>query len=250
MTPVDQDGTGTSADSAAATGAAPGACRGAVPEASRGTVPGVSSGAASKAPSEENSKETSKRAPARASAAASSASRSRRTVSRRGVRLAVAATGLAGALVLTGCGGDGGSGGDPTPSGTASAPADGGTGGTGGADGTDAPAASSAPAGELEGSWLATADGKAVALMVTGEQAALFVTGGTVCSGTTREDAGTPTISLRCTGGDGGRTSGTVDSVSGSTLRITWEGSPGTETYTKAEGGRLPSGLPTTGPGS
>ncbi|MFF3718539.1 hypothetical protein [Streptomyces prasinus] len=174
-------------------------------------------------------------------------------MSRRRVRLTVAATGLAGTLALTGCGGDGdnGSGGDSTASAEASVPAGAGPdGGTGGADGTGGPAASSAPAGELEGSWLTTADGKAVVLMFTGEQAALFATGGTMCSGTTQEDAGTSTISLRCAGGDEGRTSGTVDSVGGSTLKVVWEGSLGTETYTKAEGGRLPSGLPTTGPGS
>ncbi|MFF0115811.1 hypothetical protein [Streptomyces prasinus] len=174
-------------------------------------------------------------------------------MSRRRVRLAVAATGLAGALALTGCGGDGdsGSGYDSTPSAGASVPADADPdGGTGGPDGTGDPAASSAPAGELEGSWLTTADGKAVVLMFTGEQAALFATGGTLCSGTAQEDAGTSTISLRCAGGDEGRTSGTVDSVGGSTLKVIWEGSLGTETYTKAEGGRLPSGLPTAGLGS
>ncbi|MEF9905450.1 hypothetical protein [Streptomyces sp. P9-A2] len=184
-------------------------------------------------------------------------SRSWRTVSRRRIRLAVAATGLAGALVLTGCGSDSDSGDDSTPSAepsaSASADPDGGTGGTGGTDGPDGPDGpdtSNAPAGELEGSWLTTVDGKAVALMFTGEQAALFATGGTVCSGTAQEDAGTSTISLRCARGDEDRASGTVDSVSGSTLKVTWEGSLGTETYTKAEGGRMPSGLPTAGLGS
>ncbi|MFC5953179.1 hypothetical protein ACFP51_01340 [Streptomyces pratens] len=178
-------------------------------------------------------------------------SRSWRTVSRRRVRLAVAATGLAGALVLTGCSSDSDSGDDSTPSAepsaSSSADPDGGTGGTGGTDGPDT---SSAPAGELEGSWLTTADGKAVALMFTGEQAALFATGGTICSGTTQGNAGTPRISLKCANGNEDRASGTVDSVSGTTLKITWEGSAGTETYTKAEGGRMPSGLPTAGLGS
>ncbi|MFI8305231.1 hypothetical protein ACIF80_17625 [Streptomyces sp. NPDC085927] len=182
---------------------------------------------------------------------ASSAPYSWRTVSRRRVRLAVAATGLAGALVLTGCSGDSDSGDDSTPSAEASASADADPdGGTGGTDETGGSATSGAPAGELEGSWLTTVDGKAVALMFTGEQAALFATGGTVCSGTAQEDAGTPTISLQCTDGNEDRASGTVDSVSGSTLKVTWEGSLGTETYTKAEGGRLPSGLPTAGLGS
>lgn len=183
--------------------------------------------------------------------AASSASGSWLTVSRRRVRLAVAAMGLAGALVLTGCSSDSDSGDDSTPSAETSA-SDGADpdGGTGGTDETDGSDASSAPAGELEGSWLTTVDGKAVALMFTGEQAALFATGGTVCSGSTQEDAGTSAISLTCTDGNEDRENGTVDSVSGSTLKVTWEGSLGTETYTKTEGGRLPSGLPTTGLGS
>ncbi|GAB2819984.1 hypothetical protein GCM10027073_59130 [Streptomyces chlorus] len=167
------------------------------------------------------------------------------------MRLAVAATGLAGALVLTGCSSDSDSGDDSTPSAEPSTSAttdpDGGTGETDETGGSDT---SSAPAGELEGSWLTTADGKAVALMFTGEQAALFATGGTVCSGTAQEDAGTSTISLKCANGNEDRASGTVDSVSGATLKVTWEGSLGTETYTKAEGSRLPSGLPTAGPGS
>ncbi|MFE7812954.1 hypothetical protein ACFU5P_13480 [Streptomyces sp. NPDC057433] len=181
------------------------------------------------------------------------ATRSRRPLSRRRVRLAVAAAGLAGALALTGCSSDGDSGDDPsTPTAAPSAPADGDPdGGTEGTDEPDGSDASGAPAGELEGSWLTTADGRAVALMFTGERAALFATGGTVCSGTAQEDAGTATtISLDCADGDGDRANGTVDSVSGSTLKVTWEGSLGTETYTKAEGGRLPSGLPTAGLGS
>ncbi|WP_406726238.1 hypothetical protein WJ438_18495 [Streptomyces sp. GD-15H] len=161
------------------------------------------------------------------------------------MRIACAAMGLAGALVLTGCGGDGGSGDDSVPSATPStttAPESGGGTGSGGSD------ASSAPAGELEGSWLTTAEGKAVALVFTGDQAALFATGGTVCSGTAREDAGAAsTIRLKCADGKADRANGTVDSLSGSTLKVTWESSLGTETFTKAEGGQLPTGLPTAG---
>ncbi len=98
----------------------------------------------------------------------------------RRARWALAAVGLAGALTLTACGGDGDGGSDdsagtPTPSVTRTADSGGGTGGTGGSDG--------APAGDLQGSWLTTADGKAVVLMVNGDEAALFATGGTVCSG-------------------------------------------------------------------
>lgn len=155
------------------------------------------------------------------------------------VRVAAAAAGLAGALALTACSSGGDSGDDsassPAPSLSASAGTDGGSDDTG----------SGGPAGELEGSWLATTGGKAVALVITGEQAALFATGGSVCSGTAAEESGMRMIRLKCTDGSKDRASGTVDSVNGSSLKVTWEGGLGAETYTKAEGGKLPTGLPT-----
>ncbi len=170
-------------------------------------------------------------------------SRSRRS---RRARVAAVAVGLLGTLAPTACGGggsgdSGGSAAGPTPSATATADSGGGAEGSG---------ASPAPAGELEGSWLTTADGKAVALMVNGGDAALFATGGPVCSGTARERAGTHSIRLKCDDGTEDRASGTVDSVGEDSLRITWEGALGTETYTRAEGGSLPTGLPTAGLGS
>lgn len=173
------------------------------------------------------------------------------TVSGRRTRTAYAVLGLAGALVLTGCGGAGDSRDDSAPSAAPStsapttAPESGGTGsGSGGSDATGV------PAGKLEGSWLTTAGGKAVALVFTGDQVALFATGGTLCSGSARGDSGASTISLKCADGKADRTSGTVDLVSGSTLKVTWESPLGTETFTKAEGGRLPQELPTSGPGA
>ncbi|MFE1032548.1 hypothetical protein ACFW40_11685 [Streptomyces sp. NPDC058807] len=161
-----------------------------------------------------------------------------------------------GALTLTACtdsggsddGGSGGgsgngSGGDtssasPSASASASSQTGGGTGG------------SPSAAGELEGSWLTTADGQAVALMVTGDKAALFATGGTVCSGTAGEESGTRTIRLKCTAGSDDRARGTVESVDDTSLLVTWEGGVGEETYTRSEGGSLPPGLPTEGLGS
>ncbi|MER7050722.1 hypothetical protein [Streptomyces sp. NPDC000351] len=161
-----------------------------------------------------------------------------------------------GVLTLTACsdggdsddggtgGGSGGStgGGDKSsaaPSTTASAETGGGSGGS-----------PSAAAGELEGSWLATTGGQAVALMVTGDKAALFATGGTVCSGTADEDSGTRTIRLKCTDGSDDRATGTVESVDGTSLEVAWQGGLGEETYTRSEGGSLPPGLPTAGLGS
>ncbi|MGA5203530.1 hypothetical protein [Streptomyces variegatus] len=154
------------------------------------------------------------------------------------VRVAAAAVGLASAFTLSACSSDGGSGEDsassPAPSASASASTgeDSGSGSGGSA------------AGELAGSWLATTDGKAVALVITGKQAALFATGGSVCSGTAGEESGMRMIRLKCTDGSKDRAAGMVDSVNGSSLKVTWDGL-GAETYTKAEGGKLPTGLPT-----
>ncbi|MFF7793137.1 hypothetical protein [Streptomyces sp. NPDC007991] len=163
------------------------------------------------------------------------------------VRVAAAAAGLAGVLVLSACSGDGGSGDDsassPAPSATASA----GTGGDSGS-GSDTGSGGSA-AGALAGSWLATTGGKAVALVITGKQAALFATGGSVCTGTAGEQSGTRMIRMKCTDGSKDRTTGRVDSVNGRSLKVTWEGGIGAETYQKAEGGKLPTGLPTGGLG-
>ncbi|MFE4553012.1 hypothetical protein [Streptomyces sp. NPDC056785] len=152
--------------------------------------------------------------------------------------------GLAGALTLTGCSGDDSgsapSGADST--GTAASSGGSGTGGTG----STSPSASTG----LEGSWLATTGGKAVALVITGKQAGLFATGGTVCSGTAGEAAGMRMIHLTCTDGNKQRTTGMVDSVNGATLKVTWSGGLGKESFTKAQGGKLPSGLPTASLGS
>ncbi|MFD3836683.1 hypothetical protein ACFWWC_10540 [Streptomyces sp. NPDC058642] len=164
-----------------------------------------------------------------------------RTTSHRRMRVAAAAATLAGVLALTACSGDGGSDDDSSPSTGASATADTG-GGTGGSASSSASASAS---DELAGSWLATTEGKAVVLMVNGTEAGLFATGGTICSGTAGEEDGMRMIHLTCTDGSKDRQTGMVDSVSKTGLKVTWEGGLGTETYTKSEGGQLPSGLPT-----
>lgn len=157
-------------------------------------------------------------------------------------RIAAAASGLAAAMVLTACSGD--SGGDSkdgsatapeTPSASASASATTGSGGGSGA---------TSAASELEGSWLTTTGGKAVALVITGKQAGLFSTGGTVCSGTAGEEAGMQMIHLQCTDGTKERAEGMVSGLGSSSMKVAWEGFK-TETYLKSEGGKLPSGLPT-----
>ncbi|MET7381588.1 hypothetical protein ABZT08_22665 [Streptomyces sp. NPDC005526] len=167
-----------------------------------------------------------------------------RTASRRRTRIAAAAVTLAGALALTACGSggdakdDASSTADASPTATATA---GSGGGTGGSTGKDA---------GLEGSWLATTGGKAVALVITGAKAGLFTTGGSICSGTAGEESGMQMIHLKCADGGRDRATGMVDSVNKGTLEITWEGGLGKETYTRSEGGTLPPGLPTASLGS
>ncbi|WP_405870539.1 MULTISPECIES: hypothetical protein [unclassified Streptomyces] len=163
-------------------------------------------------------------------------SRPSRTVSRRQVRIAAAAAGLAGVLVLTACSG-GGDSKDDSSSSPSSATSTSDTGGGSGGTTTESDS--------LQGSWLATTDGKAVALVITGKQAGLFSTGGTVCSGTAGKEAGMQMIHLTCTDGSKGRATGMVDSVSKSALQVTWSGSVGKEAYTRSKGGTLPTGLPT-----
>lgn len=154
------------------------------------------------------------------------------------VRIAALAAGLVGALALTACGGGGGGDHSSTgPSSTASAaPAP-----SSSADGSKVSGAS----GKLQGSWLATSGGTIVALVINGKQAGIFATGGTVCSGTAGTESGMQMIHLTCAKGSKDRTTGMVDSVDGSSMKVTWSGKVGQETYTKAEGGKLPSGLPT-----
>ncbi|MFF7371980.1 hypothetical protein ACIP3A_34995 [Streptomyces tricolor] len=161
------------------------------------------------------------------------------------VRGAALAAGLAGALALTACSGgsgdegsgDGGSAGKDGASASASP-------GASASAGTASPGATGASA-DLQGSWITTADGKIVALVITGKRAGIFATGGTMCSGSAGAEGGLRTIRLTCPDGGKERTTGTVDSVDATTLKVTWSGGTGQETYTKAEGGKLPSGLPT-----
>jgi len=160
------------------------------------------------------------------------------------VRMAAAAAGLVGALVLTACSGDSSDDSSSTPSASSSATS------TATADSGGSGSSPSAASDGLQGSWLATAGGKALVLVVTGKQAALFTTGGTVCNGTAGEEAGMQMIHLKCTDDSKTRATGMVDSVSKSSLAVTWSGSAGKETYTRAEGGNLPSGLPTASLGS
>ncbi|TGB13532.1 hypothetical protein [Streptomyces sp. MZ04] len=152
----------------------------------------------------------------------------------RNVRIGAAAAGLVAALVLTGCSSDGDDGGDKDKSSAGS---------SAGADGSNTPDEGSgdtgAKDGSVEGSWVTTADGNPLAMVIAGKQATLLGED-VLCSGTASAD----TIELKCAKGDSGRTKGTVESVNGTSMSVAWEGS-GTDQFTKTEGGKLPEGLPT-----
>ncbi|WP_328299887.1 hypothetical protein OG389_20315 [Streptomyces sp. NBC_00435] len=143
----------------------------------------------------------------------------------------VAAAGLTAALTLTGCGSS-----DPAPAkkdspvvapAPAASPSDGGA----------------AKAGTLDGGWISTQNpGKGVVLTVKG-QAAFVVEAATglTCEGTSDGTV----IDLKCPAG-ATRSKGKVDSVDATTLKVTWEGPAGTDTFQRS-GGKLPSlpALPT-----
>ncbi|MFE9309457.1 hypothetical protein ACIQCF_04815 [Streptomyces sp. NPDC088353] len=157
-----------------------------------------------------------------------------------GAATRIAAVTLLGALALTGCD----SGGPDATDKTSATPDASVTATGGGAHGTGGPTANG---DGVEGSWLATTGGKAVVLIVTGKRAALFSTDRTICTGTAVEEGARHVLRLDACKA---RTTGTVDSVNKTTLRVTWEGGLGSETYTRSAGGALPSGLPTASLGS
>ncbi|MER6071744.1 hypothetical protein ABT187_23415 [Streptomyces sp. NPDC001817] len=149
------------------------------------------------------------------------------------------AAGLVGALsALTACSGGGGGGGEKTtastkPSATASAS-------------SSASGAATGASGKIQGSWITTSGGKIVALVITGKKAGLFVTGRKAwCQGAAGEESGMQMIHLTCPDGNKDRATGMVDSVNAKSMTVSWSGKTGKETYTKAEGGKLPSALPT-----
>uniref|UniRef100_UPI0006E163BC hypothetical protein n=1 Tax=Streptomyces atriruber TaxID=545121 RepID=UPI0006E163BC len=102
--------------------------------------------------------------------------------------------------------------------------------------------------GSLEGTWVATADGKPLALAVTGKTATLLGED-VLCNGTAGDATGSQTIDLKCPKGNADRTTGRVESVNGKSMKVAWEGG-GTDEFLKTEGGKLPEGLPTGPPQS
>ncbi|GGZ12868.1 hypothetical protein GCM10010387_00980 [Streptomyces inusitatus] len=170
------------------------------------------------------------------------------------VRTSLTAAGLVAALALalTGCGGgenksDSGSdsGGDKSKSGdhgahTETPPADGEKENQEekGESSTEKPKKVS-PA-DIEGEWMGRTDGKTVTIGVKGTAVVLLAEGDS-CTGKVA-DHGDQMLDLKCVGGGGQRTMGTVVSADDKTLVVSWDKGK-KDTLTKADLG-LPTKLP------
>ncbi|RPK94658.1 MULTISPECIES: hypothetical protein [Streptomyces] len=150
---------------------------------------------------------------------------------------AVMAAALAASLALTACGGDDAgkdSGADSTASANPGGGGDNGSGESAGSGGTDAAA--------LEGTWVGLTDGKNVTASITARKVAL-VADQSVCQGDVKDMGGEPMLALKCTGGSTDRAMGAIESVDGTKLVVSWDGGI-KDTLTKADPGKLPSGMP------
>jgi hypothetical protein len=157
----------------------------------------------------------------------------------KSIRFTAAVGGLGVALALAGCGGGGGGGADHKSGGEETAGRT-----TASSVPPPPPETRKSPAGPLDGSWLATTGGKAVALLISGSHAGLFQSDGVSCAGVTAENTGKRGIKLNCSDGGGGRGEGMVASVGPQTLMVHWA-KLGDETFQRAKGnGQLPTGLP------
>ncbi|WP_030677970.1 hypothetical protein [Streptomyces sp. NRRL B-1347] len=158
----------------------------------------------------------------------------------RGAAVGATVAGLAAALVLTGCSSDSDDGGGKGRKDKGAA-----SGGSSGAADSGGTGDSGTKGGSLEGSWVSQSGGKPVGLVISGGRASLIGTG-QVCDGTAGNERGQRTIKLKCSDGGTERSEGRVESVSSTTLKVLWEGH-GKDEFVKAEGGKLPEGLPTAG---
>ncbi len=148
---------------------------------------------------------------------------------------AVAVAALAASFALTACGGDANkdSGADASASATP---------GAGGGEDSGASGSGAVDAAALEGTWVGLTEGKNVTVSVASRQVAL-VADQSVCQGEVKDMGGEPMLALKCTGGSTDRTMGAIDAVDGSKLVVSWDGGV-KDTFTKAEAGKLPSGMP------
>ncbi|WP_433546371.1 hypothetical protein ACQPZG_15620 [Streptomyces sp. CA-294286] len=152
------------------------------------------------------------------------------------VRTAAGAAALAAALLLTGCSSDGDKGKAPQDSASPEASADAGA-------ATTTPPAGDAGAGDVNGSWMATTNGKSVFLTVQDDAAGIL--GEHMCTGRVVRQ-GAVTLDLKCPNGNTDRAKGTVTTgADGKSLTVKWEGSGIEDRFTRGPAGGLPSGIPT-----
>ncbi len=150
---------------------------------------------------------------------------------------AVVVAALAAALALTACGSDDDAGKDSGADPAASA-----TPGAGGGEDSGESGGGAVDAAALEGTWVGLTDGKNVTVSIASRKVAL-VADQSVCQGDVKDMGGEPMLALKCTDGGTDRTMGAIDSVNGSKLVVSWDGGA-KDTLTKAEPGKLPSGMP------
>ncbi|MFI2209925.1 hypothetical protein [Streptomyces sp. NPDC020141] len=93
---------------------------------------------------------------------------------------------------------------------------------------------------DVEGEWMGRTDGKTVTIGVRNGAVVLLAEGDS-CTGKVA-DHGSQMLDLKCVGGGGQRTMGTIESADGKTLVVSW-GKGKKDTLTKADLG-LPTKLP------
>ncbi|MDQ0985238.1 hypothetical protein [Streptomyces sp. V2I9] len=145
---------------------------------------------------------------------------------------------LTASFALTACGGGGDGGGDGAKgSGTDASASP-----TPGSDSGDSAGGGAADAAALEGTWVGLTEGKNVTVSIASGKVAL-VADQSVCQGDVKDMGGKPMLALTCTDGGTDRAMGAIESVDAEKLVVSWD-SGAKDSLTKAEAGKLPSGLP------
>ncbi|NEB79630.1 hypothetical protein G3I40_31080 [Streptomyces sp. SID14478] len=152
------------------------------------------------------------------------------------MRVVAGAAAVVAALAVAGCSSDDGGDKDKDKASDSGAPS------SSAPDGGSSSGGSAGSAKDAEGIWSATTDGQAVVLVVGGKQASLSTADGHLCTGAV-SDTGKPVLTLKCADGNTDRTTGSVESNDGKTMKVSWDGGA-SDTFTKSADGKLPTGLP------
>ncbi|MCT2592138.1 hypothetical protein LHJ74_19895 [Streptomyces sp. N2-109] len=150
----------------------------------------------------------------------------------------MAAALAAATMLLSGCGSDDDGGGDESASKDSASESPAG----GGEEAPDKPATEEVTAMTMQGGWTTEAlhADKGLLILVVAEQKAV-VTGKSTCTGDVVDNSQPATLDLTCADGSTDYAKGTVDSLVGEKLSITWEsGKKSVFTKTDADPGSLP----------